>query len=290
MMENKKLFYGILLVVLIIVGAGLFVYLAESPPEESKEPISCKDSLDCPLQMKCENHVCVDVGCIEEGGMGPSAGINPEWLDHLPTECCRGLKSIKYFKLYDENCNFKPMEGAPSIVCTKCGDGQCGKGETKCNCPEDCREAESSTKVPKKTCSEECKEREWDYGICRSWKPTDDLWRCKHDELDIGYTADCYVPSGTIKESKTCCCGGNINKECAKAGEEISPVEHRQGTKCCNGLVGIVPGRWLYPLDHADCSIVPPYETPHVQCTPCGNGLCETEYGENSCNCPKDCK
>ena len=148
---------------------------------------------------------------------------------------------------------------------------------------------ESSTKEPKKTCSEECKERGWDYGICRSWKPTDELWRCKHDELDIGNTPDCYVPSGTVGESKTCCCGGNLEKECAKAGEEISPVEHRKGVKCCEDLVGIVPGRWLYPLGHADCSIIPPYETPHVQCAPCGNGLCETEYGENRCNCPKDC-
>ncbi len=145
-MINKKLLYGILIVVvLIIVGACLFVYLAESPPEESKEPISCKDSIDCPLQMKCENHVCVDVGCIGEGGTGPSAGINPEWLGHLPTECCEGLKLIRYSMLYDENglydenCNFRPMPGAPSIVCTKCGDGQCGGGETKCNCPEDCK-------------------------------------------------------------------------------------------------------------------------------------------------------
>jgi len=112
------------------------------PEDCRKEVISCNDSLDCPSQMKCENSVCVDIGCIKEGEMGPSAGINPEWYDHLPTECCEGLKSITYSGLYDENCDFVALVGGPSEVCTRCGDGQCGKGETKCNCPEDCREVE----------------------------------------------------------------------------------------------------------------------------------------------------
>ena len=37
------------------------------------------------------------------------------------------------------------------------------------------------------------------------------------------------------------------------------------------------------------CTIPPPYEIPWVQCSPCGNEVCESEYGENRCNCPKDC-
>ncbi|MEA1924863.1 MAG: cellulase family glycosylhydrolase [Candidatus Altiarchaeota archaeon] len=98
----------------------------------------CVNSLDCPSQMKCENSVCIDVGCIEEGGTGPSAGINPEWLDHLPTECCESLKSITNPGLYNKNCDFRPIPGAPSKVCANCGNEQCGKGETGCNCPGDC--------------------------------------------------------------------------------------------------------------------------------------------------------
>jgi hypothetical protein len=108
--------------------------------------ISCKDSLDCPSQMKCENSICFDVGCIEEGEFGPSAGINPEWLGHLPTKCCEGLISVSYSGLYDENCNLTQIVGAPSMACTKCGDGQCGKGETKCNCPQDCKTSTTSLK------------------------------------------------------------------------------------------------------------------------------------------------
>lgn len=28
----------------------------------------------------------------------------------------------------------------PCFICTKCGDGICGKGENKCNCPKDCKD------------------------------------------------------------------------------------------------------------------------------------------------------
>lgn len=110
-----------------------------APPEPTILPgVSCTDSLDCPNLMKCEDSVCVDIGCVEEGDTGPSAGINPEWLDHLPSECCEGLEAITYSGYFDENCERTMLVGAPGMVCTKCGDGECKKGETNCNCPEDC--------------------------------------------------------------------------------------------------------------------------------------------------------
>lgn len=105
---------------------------ATTPEEE------CADSLDCPTKMKCENAVCVDVGCLGEGETSPGA-ISPEYTDHMATECCGGLKLITPSNLYDENCNFVALMGGPSGVCTMCSDGQCGKGETKCNCPDDCK-------------------------------------------------------------------------------------------------------------------------------------------------------
>jgi eight-cysteine-cluster-containing protein len=39
-------------------------------------------------------------------------------------------------------------------VCTKCGDGICGKGENKCNCPEDCEKNGCKTLNP------------YGYGVC----------------------------------------------------------------------------------------------------------------------------
>ena len=89
--------------------------------------------------------------------------------------------------------------------------------------------------------------------------------------------------------------GGNpIDIKCAIAGEEIEPEEYNQGIRCCDGLTEMVPGKWLYPCNSGEicqngCVIVPPYETPWVQCSSCGNIICESEYGENECNCPEDC-
>lgn len=100
--------------------------------------IDCKDSLDCTTQMKCEEERCVEVGCIQEGKTGPSAGINPEWLNHLPSECCPGLKEIIYKNYFDENCKRTMLVGAPNFICSACGNGMCEEWESKCNCPEDC--------------------------------------------------------------------------------------------------------------------------------------------------------
>jgi len=114
-------------------------------PEDCKEGlIPCEDSLDCPLQMKCENSLCVNLGCIREGEMASSpADRMGEWYGHLPIKCCEGLRLIVIEQGFDENCNrLEANSNTPSGVCTICGDGQCGEGETKCNCPEDCEEIE----------------------------------------------------------------------------------------------------------------------------------------------------
>ena len=156
-MKDKKLVYGILVVAaLAIAGIGLLVLNRPAPmpmpaptptpyTEKSKKPISCKDSLDCPLQMECENHVCVDVGCLGEGKVFPSTAVSPEGFEeakHIATECCGDLKAIPTLNSYDENCNREPPP--PGIrggrtVCSNCGNRRCEEWETKCNCPEDCK-------------------------------------------------------------------------------------------------------------------------------------------------------
>ena len=181
------------------------------PEDCRKEVISCNDSLDCPSQMKCENSVCVDVGCIKEGEMGPSAGINPEWYDHLPTECCEGLKSITYSGLYDENCDFVALVGGPSEVCTRCGDGQCGKGETKCNCPEDCREVEC-------TSDNECTTTGCSGQVCAG----------------VPVVTDCGIePWFQCLELSNCGC---YDSEC-KWEENLAYLECRGEKLCGNGII-----------------------------------------------------
>ena len=88
--------------------------------------------------------------------------------------------------------------------------------------------------------------------------------------------------------------------KCVDAGGEISPIEYDLGIRCCSGLNRIHTSRYIHPCDtpgeyacdENSCSIPPPTsdKSPWWQCTPCGNGICETEYGENRCNCPEDCK
>ena len=132
---NKKylIIAGIILAIAVIAG-GVWLYSQEEQPVAEK----CDNNLDCPAQMKCENSICVDVGCVEAGGTIPGA-ISPEYKEHMATECCSGLKRITYSGNYDEDCVVKPLMGGPSAVCSNCGDGICEEWETKCNCPEDCQ-------------------------------------------------------------------------------------------------------------------------------------------------------
>jgi len=99
---------------------------------------SCVDDFDCKAGEKCDNGVCIDVGCVTEGNDLPGS-IAPEYLEHVPTECCEDLEEIGYFANYDDKCNFMPTPGAPSGTCSRCGNGSCEEWESKCNCPEDCK-------------------------------------------------------------------------------------------------------------------------------------------------------
>lgn len=75
-----------------------------------------------------------------------------------------------------------------------------------------------------------------------------------------------------------------ITKACAKEGETIGAQGMPES--CCSGLkpVGGWPGGY-----EGDCSILPP-PTGLSICANCGNGICETNNGENKCNCPEDCE
>ena len=71
--------------------------------------------------------------CIPEGGSGAVILDGPE--------CCQGLTQIGCDQP-DQfgNCSLEPCVG--SFYCANCGNGICGLGENKCNCPEDCEEPE----------------------------------------------------------------------------------------------------------------------------------------------------
>jgi len=85
-------------------------------------------------------------------------------------------------------------------------------------------------------------------------------------------------------------------RRCEYEEGELSPEDHDAGMVCPEGTVGIMPAKWLYPCEDdgsfcsGGCSAIPPYSGFWEQCSPCGNGKCECDLGENDCNCPEDCR
>ena len=66
-----------------------------------------------------------------------------------PLACCEGLKAIADCEEEAVDCDPDGTDCAGfqcyckkcmCFVCAKCGNGECGPGENKCNCPEDCLE------------------------------------------------------------------------------------------------------------------------------------------------------
>jgi hypothetical protein len=79
------------------------------------------------------------------------------------------------------------------------------------------------------------------------------------------------------------------DRRCIAAGELMWWY---QGDHCCAGLSGIPltvpcdpPGVGGCKVD--GCTYIPPCACD--RCAPCGDGVCQPEYGENRCSCPADC-
>jgi len=66
--------------------------------------------------------------CVEEGGCVPIVPGAPQ--------CCPGLVQIGCEYVDEQTGQCMPCVGA--AYCTYCGNGECGPGENRCNCPEDC--------------------------------------------------------------------------------------------------------------------------------------------------------
>jgi len=66
--------------------------------------------------------------CVHEGEMSMTF--------HWPYRCCFGLEPISCAFFKDSKCL---IPNCFCEVCAKCGNGTCGLGENKCNCPQDCK-------------------------------------------------------------------------------------------------------------------------------------------------------
>ncbi len=67
---------------------------------------------------------------------GEAFELSIEKMHLLENSCAEGLTPTAKANPSNEGCEY-PKENA--YVCVICPDGSCGKGENKCNCPQDCR-------------------------------------------------------------------------------------------------------------------------------------------------------
>ncbi|MDP2950756.1 MAG: hypothetical protein Q8N55_00050 [bacterium] len=112
----------------------------------NNQPVACaQDAKQCPdgsyvsrTGPNCEFASCPATSCVKEGDVTTGGTYAPN--DPKTTECCAGLIAIGHYtdKSITSGCYSLPMPGSGS-VCTYCGNGVCGLGENKCNCPSDCK-------------------------------------------------------------------------------------------------------------------------------------------------------
>ncbi|MBN2493293.1 MAG: dockerin type I repeat-containing protein [Deltaproteobacteria bacterium] len=84
--------------------------------------------------------------CDEDTGLCvPDCLGEGEGFEDFNTEgyCCEGLTAIPDYFLDEGGQCVGP--NCPCMVCTYCGDGECGLGENICNCPRDCIQVDPCT-------------------------------------------------------------------------------------------------------------------------------------------------
>ncbi len=106
---------------------------------DSDCPIMCPMSPACeegkPCVQGCLSPKCINGKCISQPQTCVGEGQKIKWDDYT-SECCRGLNKINDPSGFSDDCNAMILSNGN--VCAKCGDGNCGLGESKCNCPRDC--------------------------------------------------------------------------------------------------------------------------------------------------------
>lgn len=88
----------------------------------------------------CECPACpaIPETCKQEGGV-------ISWQDSS-SQCCGGLAKIIESSAYSFDCSAVLMSA--NSICTNCGNTLCGLGESKCNCPYDCKTESNGTVTP----------------------------------------------------------------------------------------------------------------------------------------------
>ncbi len=170
----------------------------------------------------CAGLVCVlgDNGligtCKKDAIVCATEGEIIDWRLPATKKCCSGLTSIL-------DCNVEFCSKSSNSICTKCGNGQCGLGENRHNCPADCALADA--------CDDGTACGEWTadgkaFCDCKTIPGTDaagnptqsasrHLWGISFFNAAGGFVKDCSACSDGTKcdasasDSKTCTCFNN---------------------------------------------------------------------------------
>jgi hypothetical protein len=224
-----------------------------------------EDADSCPQDCFCGNGSCdpletqdtcpEDCACVEEGG----------WFVHGDDlQCCPGLSSLSVdFGVVAGMC--APLDCGVFIVCTACGDGECGIGETFCSCPQDCDQecvTLGGVMIGESGC---CEGNPYVTALPLSDDPGCALYVCTEcgtGTCDYGERADT--------------CPQDCAIDCVDEGGIPGADE-----ECCPGLAVLNSN---YIPDGGQCQGAWCYEP---VCASCGDGNCG--IGENYCSCPDDC-
>jgi len=252
----------------------------------------------------------------------------------LENQCCEGLEPIW-------DCEEQPVDctdpdgtdcggfecSCPKClcyVCTKCGDGNCGAGENKCSCPEDCLKPGEC--IDDEGCADDdpCTKDSCDAGNCIHEKDPNCPSNCWTNEMCPAGSycrfpdEACYnAKSGSCVEIPWACpdewkpvCGcdgktyagecqmeaalqslkhvGECKEECFGAGESYMG-QNGNDNQCCPGLEPVfecIPDLWCDENGVCEKTCACP-DCYCFVCVACGDGICGA--GENFCTCEEDC-
>lgn len=167
--------------------------------------------------------------------------------------CCPGLARISNATPWEHGMCIATPDG--SFFCAYCEDGECGPGENICNCPEDC------TPVIECEADRDCLDKDWEVDCYGHW-----------DCVEGACVENCGEPCG--------------NGECEPdEGEAINTCYSDCRIQCRTDADCLGRDWPVYCYGHWDC--VQSYCV--ARCgLPCGNGVCESNKGEEEANC-HDC-
>jgi len=129
--KGIKPFWLIVLLVLVVVLVGVLLW----------QKNNANQAVDVLQNVVLSTQKVLSGGCVKEGERGS------QWFSGLEQNngkkndiCCKGLTGIDDVSDSSGKC-LPPAPGGlgAGFICTYCGNGVCGIGENKCNCPADCK-------------------------------------------------------------------------------------------------------------------------------------------------------